>query len=185
MPRFHPGARPARALCGGLDRHHARAAGYHAGRGGILGGRGLSRHHALPGLLEQIPRSDGKNDQGAGLGCLRPALLGRIERGQDHGQVRRQAGQAGRPDHHSPLGGPRPAEGRPGDGTLRRQQGQLPGSWQNAAPLPAATSQNCPSACSANASATRAGASGRCAGEKTPCRSKPRSTRRRAWGTAR
>ena len=36
-------------------RNHARAAGYHAGCGGVLGGRGVSRHHALPGLLEQIP----------------------------------------------------------------------------------------------------------------------------------
>ena len=39
----------------------------------------------------------------------------------------------GRPDHHSPLGGPRPVEGRPGDGTLRRSTRGLPGSWPNAA----------------------------------------------------
>ena len=53
------------------------------------------------------PRHDGEDDQGAGMGRVRTALLGGAERGQDHGQVRRQAAQAGRPHHYSPLGGPR------------------------------------------------------------------------------
>ena len=110
----------ARALCPGFIQVPARPERYAAVSTGIM--------HALLDITPDVevfsvdeaflditrcqaywnksPRSDGEDDQGAGMGCVQIALLGGAERGQDHGQVRGQAAQAGRPHHHSPLGGP-------------------------------------------------------------------------------